>query len=629
MAFAVPAYAAYEGDTNADDTWRGTPDGTISVQGLSNGDQVKFYKVLAYDQDASTAVANLSDSSDVTKGAGGWKVIAPFATGTNAITGTDLQAILSTGISDALAGKIAKNATGSAKYSATAGTDGIATAGTTAAPVEAGLYVAIITPANANEIFNPVFVGADYYTTTGGDQSSTWTVDTDMSYSNTAMAKKAELTVTKEAAEASEAANESAGAKAVGKGDVVDFTVSTTIPEFADNYTAPLFVVSDSMTSGLAVVADSVKVYESDGTTEIPASVTVDSATKTQYTVTYTGNTQYKVVFDPAYLLGLNGAKQIKIKYSATVTEDAVENVNVEENTVTVEYSHEPSVTQEGNGKKIGDKTHHYSFTIDGNVWGDSQTKTTEVVKVGLDDNGNEITQTTEIVNGKKIGALAGAEFKLFTDAACTTEYNKGAYAAATATAAGNKIVSDSEGRLTLNGTTSGIPGLDAGTYYLKEMKAPDGYIKQQTATKIEIIPTYYGEVTWTENGVELKSDDILKSYIVKVNDVQTASYNVNYDMNAANTLPINDDAKQDTNNMATDLGNVTIGNNGPVTTTTSGQVTNTEGKIINTQGNELPSTGGMGTTILYIVGGVLVLLGAVFLITRRRMAKTDITEEE
>ena len=41
---------------------------------------------------------------------------------------------------------------------------------------------------------------------------------------------------------------------------------------------------------------------------------------------------------------------------------------------------------------------------------------------------------------------------------------------------------------------------------------------------------------------------------------------------------------------------------------------------VVNEAGTELPSTGGIGTTIFYIVGSILVLGAAVILITRRRM---------
>ena len=41
---------------------------------------------------------------------------------------------------------------------------------------------------------------------------------------------------------------------------------------------------------------------------------------------------------------------------------------------------------------------------------------------------------------------------------------------------------------------------------------------------------------------------------------------------------------------------------------------------VTNNKGAELPSTGGMGTTILYIGGSILVLAAAILLVTKRRM---------
>jgi LPXTG-motif cell wall-anchored protein len=41
--------------------------------------------------------------------------------------------------------------------------------------------------------------------------------------------------------------------------------------------------------------------------------------------------------------------------------------------------------------------------------------------------------------------------------------------------------------------------------------------------------------------------------------------------------------------------------------------------KIENNAGTVLPSTGGMGTTILYVVGGVMVAGAAVYLLTKKR----------
>lgn len=55
-------------------------------------------------------------------------------------------------------------------------------------------------------------------------------------------------------------------------------------------------------------------------------------------------------------------------------------------------------------------------------------------------------------------------------------------------------------------------------------------------------------------------------------------------------------------------------------------EVTANEGQTVviaieNNKGSTLPSTGGMGTTILYIVGAVLVVGAGVVLFTKRRMS--------
>ncbi len=51
-----------------------------------------------------------------------------------------------------------------------------------------------------------------------------------------------------------------------------------------------------------------------------------------------------------------------------------------------------------------------------------------------------------------------------------------------------------------------------------------------------------------------------------------------------------------------------------------SGTITWPTLTVENNSGDELPSTGGMGTTIFYIIGGILVVGAVVLLITRRRM---------
>ena len=44
------------------------------------------------------------------------------------------------------------------------------------------------------------------------------------------------------------------------------------------------------------------------------------------------------------------------------------------------------------------------------------------------------------------------------------------------------------------------------------------------------------------------------------------------------------------------------------------------EFQVANNTGTQLPSTGGIGTTIFYVVGAILVIGAGIVLITRRRM---------
>ncbi|MDD5907688.1 MAG: SpaH/EbpB family LPXTG-anchored major pilin [Clostridia bacterium] len=64
----------------------------------------------------------------------------------------------------------------------------------------------------------------------------------------------------------------------------------------------------------------------------------------------------------------------------------------------------------------------------------------------------------------------------------------------------------------------------------------------------------------------------------------------------------------------------IVIGENGVVNGTTGAPQSVNEVKVLNQSGTELPSTGGMGTTVFYVLGGVLVVGAVVLLITKKRM---------
>lgn len=519
-----------------------TVDPKISITGLQDGDTVNFYKVLKWDN--------------------GWKLADGFT-----LTDAELKTVVGDkttkgAISSTVAGKL-----GTQAASATVKYTGTVASGTVEVnSPEAGLYIAIITPAKTGYTYNPVFVGADYKQNASGD-SSTWNVTTDLSYSDTAIAKKSEVKVDKTAQDKTSV--DTNKQETVGVGDTVVFTVKTVIPGFADNYTKPVFKVTDALSTGLELNASKITLVKPTGLTK-----------DTDYTVTPDGTKGFTVAFKDTYLKTVKTATDVEITYEAKVTSDAPKSVNHEDNTVTVNYSNSPS-DEEGHGT-LKDKTNHYTFDIDGDLFGEQPYKATEVVKVGVDKDGKEITETVELANGKTVGALQGAEFKLYKDEACTTEYSNDVFT--------NPITTDAQGRMT-------IKGLDAGKYWVKETKAPDGYIADTNPHSIEI-KTEVEEVTVTEgegNAAISYKTNVLKSYTVEIDGKQTANYSITND---AATTKIIEQSKGDT-----EVG------------------TDTEkGKIKNTQGVELPSTGGMGTTIFYVIGAMLVIGAGVIMITRRRM---------
>lgn len=73
--------------------------------------------------------------------------------------------------------------------------------------------------------------------------------------------------------------------------------------------------------------------------------------------------------------------------------------------------------------------------------------------------------------------------------------------------------------------------------------------------------------------------------------------------------------------NILTESIEITIEDDGTVKI--GGKTTSDETiTVVNTSGSVLPSTGGMGTTILYIAGIALVLFAGIMLVTRRRMSR-------
>ena len=192
-----------------------------------------------------------------------------------------------------------------------------------------------------------------------------------------------------------------------------------------------------------------------------------------------------------------------------------------------------------------------------------------------------------------KGNSLAGAEFQLpfyvkeipDDQSGAATPVNGKTYVYAgteEGTGLTNTVTTDDTGVIT-------IKGVEQGVYSITETKAPEGFNKMTAPFNVEAKKSGDSVTTKTETKVYLDSQG-------NVTDEETTTYvTYNTDKDSYNNENASDDEEK----------SVPVYQFDPV---------------VNLKGTELPSTGGIGTTIFYVVGAILVIGAGVILITRRRM---------
>ena len=277
-----------------------------------------------------------------------------------------------------------------------------------------------------------------------------------------------------------------------GIGDTITYQLTSKVPDMT-GYNSYTFKFSDTLSKGLDLKEVlSVKV----GNTTLKAGKT---GTNT-YALTYDETSRnLTVTLNDFYNSYKNHTGEtITVVYTATLNKDAVIGMNPNTNKAVVEYSNNPTTGGTGKSEPSIVDVHTFDFTI---------------YKYYLKDQNKT--------------ALANAEFELYKangagDAADENakinivDEGNGVYRQATADEAkatgftSAKIVSDNDGKVL-------VKGLDAGTYYLRETKAPEGYNKLLSDIKVEIKPVYDGttgkltsySVDYTYNGTKTPGNAI------------------------------------------------------------------------------------------------------------------------
>jgi len=271
-------------------------------------------------------------------------------------------------------------------------------------------------------------------------------------------------------------------------GQEIPYTITGKVPD-TTGFTFYEYTVRDTMSAGLTFRKD---VEVTFGGESIEAEV--------QY-----AEDGFSVTFDMTQYQQYKG-EEIVITYSAVVNANAVVKDRVEKNKATLTYSNDPK----------------------------DSTKTTTTPEIEEEVYSSQIV--IDKVDGKNQSIkLQGAEFVLKNDQGNYYNLTDGKVtwgAEDTAT----KVTTDENG-------AAAFQGLKNGTYYLVEIKAPDGY------------------------------------------------------------------------NLLTEPVTVQVNKDGESKVSVS-----VVSEVANNSGTTLPETGGMGTTLIYTLGGMLVLAASVLLITKKRM---------
>lgn len=351
-------------------------------------------------------------------------------------------------------------------------------------------------------------------------------------------------------------------------GDKVPFVIASKVPKM-QGYTKYFFVLNDSMTAGLT--------YNKDVAIKIGDTTLAADA----YDVTYddTANTM-KIVIKNFIQYKSQADADIVVTYSATLNENANLSTNKgNKNTVKLTYSNNPNVDYKGDNEPdstdpVGETPEHVTVTYSTKL---------QLTKVnGADPNEKlegvefQITGTsikTAVSKGEYFKQdAAGTYYQLkdgtFTETAPTTETeskyvsNSVKYAKVTDSTEQTKMQ-----KVTASGTTDAnglitFEGLGAGTYYITELKTLGGYNLLTAPITVEIKATPgTTSCTWT----------------AKVNG-ENATFE-------------------------DDMVKLTVENN---------------------KGSVLPITGGIGTTIFYVIGGLLVCGAVVMAITKKKLSVED-----
>ena len=343
-------------------------------------------------------------------------------------------------------------------------------------------------------------------------------------------------------------------------GDRVPFKLIGSIPDM-DAYDTYQYIFHDTISAGLTLDINSFDVYVAQEKYQDPVALKWNEVPAENYTLTQTAD-GFTLAIDNLKefpYVNQEGRKYILVFYDAELNGNAEIGLPGNENSAYLEFSNNPNGN--GTGRTEDDKVIVFTYELDGTkVDGEDETTKLEGAQFVL-LNGAK-SEAARVVDGKVTGWVKVATEAAAGDVKMPETYEEWVDRYGDQ----NVILTSAEGG------TFKIAGLDDGTYHLLEIKAPNGYNLLEDPVELVISAT-------TANGQDWNSG-------------------IAADALTGLTITVDNGAVQN-GDLDTGIVNVTVENN---------------------QGATLPETGGMGTTLFYIIGGLLVVGAGILLVVRIRM---------
>lgn len=439
-----------------------------------------------------------------------------------------------------------------------------------------------------------------------------------------------------------------------GVGKIVPFEITGTVPD-TTGYDYYFYIISDTLSSGLTFNNDiTVKV---GGTEVYPVPANTDAKVNVKVEKT-DGKDTFKIAFVDIKNDFTKDA-EIVVNYTATVNANAVIGSTGNDNKVNLTYSNNPNHNydgeQDGNNPGFPDETKN----VPTGVTPDDVTITyvAEIdIQKTFSDNPAILPNATFTLTGTSKQAVLSnktyyeedpnGNYYLLTNGTYTTEAPQTLptmQPSTSSTAGYVKIEASNTEEMVKNGVIKVgndyyrpyEGATDSGTLYTLVLPNNDSYVstvvkyaKVEKADQTEVIETEVNMVgTTDENGKLVFKGLGAGTYTIRETNVP-AGYNKADDMTVVIncTLPMDDkgnlqadvngDFKATWSKGTGTSPNVTL-NGEKDSDFSSGEYDMT---IENQRGSLLPSTGGIGTTIFYVVGGILVIGAGILLVAKKRM---------